>query len=286
MRKTTIGRLLAIAILLCPLLAQVKSSANPKYFNPADVFDLEYASDPQISPDSKRIVYVRNFMDIMKDRRRSNLWIINYEGTDHRPLNTGNMNVHSPRWSPNGNRLLYVSSEEGSSQLYVRWMDAGQTAKITSLTSTASGLAWSPDGKWIAFSMFVKESPKPFAQMPEKPKDAEWAKPAKVIEKLNYRFDGAGYLEDGYSQLFVVPAEGGTPRQITHGSYNHSTTPAWTPDGKHLIFSANRHENWEYDPLNFEVYEVALSDGSIKALTDRQGPDMNPLVSYDGKQIA
>ena len=81
---------------------------------PIDVFQLEYAADPQISPDGTHVVYVRTSMDIMSDRRRSNLWIISADGSDHRPLTTGNENHHSPRWSPEGDRLLYLSGEEHS----------------------------------------------------------------------------------------------------------------------------------------------------------------------------
>ena len=277
-----------ILIVLVPFLvfAGTPNNNNDKTFQPIDVFQLEYGSDPQISPDGKKIVYVRNFMDIMTDRRRSNLWIINYDGSNHRPLTTGNENDSSPRWSPDGTKLLYVSSSDGSKQLYLRWMDTGQTAKLTNLTSSPGGFSWSPNGKWKAFSMMILKSTKPFAKMPAKPKNAEWAKPARVMDKLQYRADGRGYLEDGYTHLFVLSAEGGTPRQITSGDFNHGATPAWTTDGKSLIFSANRHNEWEYDPINSEVYEVSLADGVIKALTDRQGPDSNPVVSPDGKKIA
>jgi len=113
-------------------------------FQPLDVFQLEHASDPRISPDGKRVVYVRNFMDIMKDRRCSNLWIINSDGTEHRPLTSGKHNDSSPRWSPDGKRLLYVSTSGGTLQLYCRWMDTGQTVKLTDVTSAPTGAAWSP----------------------------------------------------------------------------------------------------------------------------------------------
>jgi acylaminoacyl-peptidase len=255
-------------------------------FNPLDVFQLEHASDPRISPDGQRVVYVRNFMDIMKDRRRSNLWIVDFDGSNHRPLTTGNANDSSPRWSPDGSRLLYASSDNDLSQLFVRWMDTGQTAKLTQLTHAPSGLSWSPDGKWIAFSMLVPAKPEPFVEPEGKPQGAEWAEPARVIRKLTYRSDGQGYLEDGYRQLFVLPADGGTPRQVTSGEFNHGGTADWLPDGKSLVFSANRHEDWEYDPKNTEVYRLTLSDGTITALTDRYGPDGSPVVSPDGKQVA
>lgn len=255
-------------------------------FRPKDVFDLEYASDPRISPDGSQVVYVRNFFEIMKDRQRSNLWIVGADGNNHRPLTSGNRNDASPRWSPDGTRLLYVSSSEGPAQLYLLWMDTGQTAKLTDITSQPEGLSWSPDGRWIAFSMLVKETKKPYVTMPEKPDGAEWAEPAKVITRLRYRFDGEGYLPEGYHQLFVLSADGGSPRQLTSGPFDHRSAPSWTPDSKALVFSANRHADADYQPLNDEVYELTLEDRLIKQLTARDGPDADPVVSSDGRTIA
>lgn len=255
-------------------------------FTLENIFDLEYAADPQISSDGKQVVYVRNFMDIMDDRRKSNLWIINTDGSRHRPLTSGNANNFSPRWSPDGTKLLYASTASSSTELHVRWMDTGHSAKITNLTHSPGGLSWSPDGSMIAFTMFVPKEDKPMVSLPGKPDGADWADPARVIDKLQYRADGAGYLEDGFTHVFVVPAEGGTPRQITSGEFNHGGTPQWTPDGEHLIISANRHENWRFEPNNSEIYRVSVSGGSITALTDRKGPDSNPVISPDGEKIA
>lgn len=255
-------------------------------FTLENIFDLEYAADPQISSDGKQVVYVRNFMDIMDDRRKSNLWIINADGSRHRPLTSGNANNFSPRWSPDGTKLLYASTASSSTELHVRWMDTGHSAKITNLTHSPGGLSWSPDGSMIAFTMFVPKEDKPMVSLPGKPDGADWADPARVIDKLQYRADGAGYLEDGFTHVFVVPAEGGTPRQITSGEFNHGGTPQWTPDGEHLIISANRHENWRFEPNNSEIYRVSVSGGSITALTDRKGPDSNPVISPDGEKIA
>jgi acylaminoacyl-peptidase len=257
-----------------------------------DVFNLQLAVDPQISPDGKRIVYVLHFNDIMADKRHSNLWIVNADGSDHRPLTTGNYNDSSPRWSPDGTQLLYISNRDGSPQIYRRWLDSGQTAKLTSLTTAPAGIAWSPDGKWVSFTAHVPESAQPLIKMPAPPEGAKWAEPAKVIDKLVYRFNGAGYLKPGYTQLFVVPADGGTARQISHGKFQHggasfhASEAVWTPDGKSLIMSANRHPDADTDPLNTEIYEFTVADGTVKALTDRKGPDDNPVVSPDGKQIA
>jgi len=257
-----------------------------------DVFNIEFATDPQISPDGRKIIYVRQFSEIMNDQRHSNLWIINSDGTDHRPLTTGNYSDSSPRWSPDGSQIIYISNREGSAQIYRRWMDTGQTAKATNITMPLSGINWSPDGKWISFSMFVAAAPRQIIQMPAPPAGAKWAAPAKVIDKSVYRFDGAGYLPPGYMHLFVIPAEGGTPRQISSGNFHHGQgvfsqgEAVWTPDGKYLIISANRRQDYEYEPLDTEVYEFSVADGSVKALTRRKGPDNSPAISPDGKQIA
>jgi len=120
-----------------------------------DEFQLQLPTDPQISPDGKRIVYVRRFADPMTDKRYSNLWIINTDGTDHRPLTTGNRGDISPRWSPDGLRLAYLSDADGKQQIYVRWMDTGQTARITNLEQAPDAIAWSRDGKMLSFSALV-----------------------------------------------------------------------------------------------------------------------------------
>ena len=255
-------------------------------FKSIDVFELEYAADPQISPDGKRIVYVRRSMDIMTDRQRSNLWSVNRDGTDHRPLLSGTENYTSPRWSPDGTRLLYIARHEGSAQLYVRWMDTGQTARVTNLTGSPGNLSWSPDGTRIAFTMQVPSPSKPLAEMPDKPEDAKWAPPVKVVDRLVYRADGQGFLDPGYAHVFVVPAEGGTPRQLTSGAYDHGSTLSWAPDGQTIVVAANRVDDWEYDPLETNLYAVSLADGSVTRLTDRKGPDTNPAISPDGRRIA
>src|SRR5687767_590144 len=266
--------------------AQSLSRGSSVRFEPIEIFELEWASDPRISPDGKRIVYVRNFMDIMKDRYRSNLWTIDVDGNAHRPLTSGTANYSSPRWSPDGTRLLYASSESGSSQIHIRWLDSGQSAMLTRLPRAPRQISWSPDGKQIAFVMSVEEQVKPWATMPKAPEGAEWAKPARVIESVQYRSDGSGYIEPAFSQIFVIPADGGTPRQLTRGALHHSGKPEWSPDAKSIVFSANLHTNWEMDPRNSEIYEVSVTDGTVRPLTTRQGPDESPVISPDGRRIA
>jgi acylaminoacyl-peptidase len=279
MKPWTISACLFLIGIGAPALRAQEKGA----FEPIDVFRLEFASDPQISPDGKHVVYVRNFMDIKKDRRRSNLWIINVDGSEHRALTSGDNSDRSPRWSPDGKRLLYLT---GEGELMCRWMDTGNVGRLAKLPAELLGMAWSPDGKSIAWTMHVAQTPKPFVQLPTPPKGAEWAEPPVMIRSLNYRLDGKGYLKEGHHHLFVLPADGGTPRQLTTGPHEHLGTPAWTPDSKALLVAGNRHPEGGYDPLNTEIYEVGALDGAVKALTKRKGPDNNPVVSPDGKRIA
>lgn len=257
-----------------------------------DIFAIQTAALPQISPDGKCIVYQRNFADVTTDKRYSNLWIINFDGTGDRPLTTGKFSDVDARWSPDGTELAFISDRGGSEQVWRMWVDSGQMGVVTNVTSAPASINWSPDGQWISFVAHVDEPARKIADVPKPPEGAKWADPPKVIDKLVYRFNGAGYLKPGYAQVFVIPVEGGAARQISHGNYQHggigfnASEPVWSPDGKYLIMSANRHDNYELEPRNTEVYEFRVTDGATKALTSRNGPDNAPVISPDGNWIA
>jgi len=251
-----------------------------------DIFQMEVSSDPQISPDGSRVAYVRRAMEIMSDRPVSNIWVIDSDGSDHRPLLSGGQSYSSPRWSPNGDRIAYVSNVEGrGAQIHVRWMDTGQTALLTNVRNGPGSITWSPDGKTIAFSMFVESSSPPLAPPPAAPEGADWAPPVNVIEIMPYR-SGGHFFETGNDHIFVLSDEGGTPRQITSGDYDHGGQLSWTPDGKSILFAATRKEDAEHDPVEAEIWSVSVADGDMTQLTDRDGPDFGAVISPDGKTIA
>jgi len=273
------------ALILAASIALADSDAN--LLSPLDLFELEVATDPQISPDGTEIVYVRQSMDIMTDRSRGNIWMLSSDGLKHRPLLSGTNSYSSPRWSPQGDRIAYISAAEGRGpQLYVRWRDSGQIALLSNLRKAPTSISWSPDGSQIAFSMFVPGKDPKLAEAPATPEGAKWAPPVKVIDRLVFRADGSGFLDVGFSHIFVVPADGGTARQLTSGDYDHRGPLSWSPDGSNIAFSASRIENAGLQPLESEIWTVTVADGRLTQLTDRVGPDLAPVYSADGSTIA
>lgn len=247
-------------------------------------FDLESVSDPQLSPDGTQIVYTRGWIDKVNDRRESAIWVMNSDGSKNRFL----VNGSSPRWSPDGSRIAYLGrGEPRGSQIFVRWMDAeGAVTQVTRVDRSPQNIAWSPDGRSIAFTMLVPSRDTWNIRMPSRPEGARWTEAPRIIERLVYRRDRVGFLEEGYQHIFLVPADAGTARQLTSGNFNHGGSFSWTPDGKEIVFSSLREEDWEYQWRESEIYAVNVADGSVRQLTKRKGPDTNPEVSPDGRWVA
>ncbi|NBB91851.1 MAG: prolyl oligopeptidase family serine peptidase [Gammaproteobacteria bacterium] len=270
--------LLAASLLPLPALAAP--------FTLEDLFAMEWASDPQIAPDGESVVYVRNFADRQADRWRSNLWRIGADGDAHRPLTSGMHRDLAPRFSPDGERVAFVRAGEGGAQLHVLWLETGQTTRLSQLPAAPSGVTWSPDGRYLAFSMLVESPSEPMATLPRRPEGADWAEPAKVIDRLHWRQDGAGYLKPGDRHLFVIAADGGAPRQLTEGQHDFGGDPAWTPDGESLIFSANLGDDAEQEPVRAWLYRLDIDSGEIEQLTEGEVSHGSPVVSTDGRRVA
>jgi dipeptidyl aminopeptidase/acylaminoacyl peptidase len=220
----------------------------------------------------------------MNDKWESSIWMINADGSHARSLVQGS-DVH---WSPDGKRIAYVAKGEPSGQqIFVRWMDAeGAITQISHLTESPSALEWAPDGKSIAFTMNVpiRETAMRIA-MPAAPKGAKWTEPPKIVTRLNYRSDRIGFTDDSYKHIFLIPADGGTARQITNGDWNHSGI-SFSADSKWIAFSSLREADAEDAFRKSQIYAANLETGEIKQLTHRSGTNSGPMFSPDGKSIA
>ncbi|RZT54693.1 dipeptidyl aminopeptidase/acylaminoacyl peptidase [Sphingomonas sp. BK036] len=259
------------------------SEGPTRSFTGSDLFGLTIVADPQISPDGKTIVYVRRTGDVMTDKMQSSLWLIDVASGRQTPFATQGS---SPRWSPDGARMAYVAPDGDGSQLFVRWLSGTTSARITSFPGDPQALAWSPDGTRLAYIATVAGEGTKLGAAPAKPEGAKWAEPLTIIDRVNYRNDGPGYVKPGYDHLFVVGADGGAARQLTYGKFDDGGPLSWTPDGRSIVFAAIRGPAADRQVMNSDVIAVDAASGTMRTLTTRDGPDAKPRVSPDGAKIA
>ncbi|MCE9602624.1 MAG: S9 family peptidase [Gemmatimonadetes bacterium] len=274
---------LLAALHAAPSALDAQGRPGPDRLTIADYMAWEEVSNPQLSPDGRQILYTKGWIDQMNDRRKTALWIMDADGSRQRFLVEGS----DAKWSPDGTRIVYVADgEPGGTQLFVRWMDAeGATSQVTRVVEAPTGVEWSPDGRSLSFQMRVPK-PEPWSlEMPAAPRGAKWTEPPRVVQSVKYRADRQGFLPDGNTQLFVVSAEGGAPRQITSGDWDNAGG-RWMPDGSALVFAANRVPDAAYAWRQSDIYRVQVATGTITRLTTRNGPDGNPVPSPDGRYIA
>ena len=281
-----------LALTLCvgsALAAQ--ETRSDTLFTVEKYLDFEQVADPQISPDGSQIVYTRRYVDKIADRWESALWLVNADGSRNRFLLKGS----NARWSPDGTRIVYTADgEPNGTQIFVRWMDAeGATSQITRVGDPIGDIKWSPDGKSVGFSMFVPSKNELKIDMPAAPTGAKWTEAPKYVDKLHYRFDRRGYLRPGFRHLFLVSADGGTPRQITKGQWSIGYTsegqPAgagwdWSSDGRTMVF--DRRDTSALLRNVGDIYAVDVSSGAIRKLTPQSGDWSGPAVSPDGRRVA
>lgn len=272
------------------LLAAV--SADARTLELTDYLNWELVANPQVSPDGRRILYTRIRVNKVTDGFDSEIWQMDADGERNRFLLEG----ASASWSPSGDRIAFIGQADDKAQLFVRWMDdEGSVTQITHDTAEPKDFSWSPDGNTIAFRAEVPMKPAMTISLPDRPPGAEWTEDPAVIDKLHYRVDRVG-MKTGYNHLFVVPASGGTPRQLTEGNWDvgrhfygiDATTNgsmSWTGDNSALVFSAAMDEEDESGGFNSRVHSVNVDSGGIDTLVGEEGSWGSAIVSPDGRYI-
>jgi dipeptidyl aminopeptidase/acylaminoacyl peptidase len=279
------------ALLVVPSVASSQETASDTLLTVNHYLDWEQVADPQASPDGSRILYTRRWVNKIEDRWDSGLWIMGADGSRNRFLVKGS----NARWSPDGTRIAYFADgEPKGTQVFVRWMDAeGATSQITHVSETPANLSWSPDGRSLAFTMLVKSETPWKISMPAAPEGAKWTPAPRIVDRLHYRRDRTGYVEQGTVQIFLVPAEGGTPRQLTKGDFGTSElgglgAPSydWTPDGRTIVFDGLRESDADYRYRESYLYAVDVQSGAVRPLVTKKGGWTGPVVSPDGRTVA
>lgn len=233
-------------------LAQRKPAA------PEDLWQWRTLSDPRISPDSKWVAYVEEWNDREAGAARANLWLAPANGRDRTVFTPGPWRDSSPRWSPDGSRLAWISAREAKPQIYVRRLNSDREMQLTTVVAGVRSLAWSADGNWIAF----------VAGADAEPAAASWAPPA-LLPKLLPR-----PVEQ--ERIFVIGSGGGPPQQVSSGAFQHWGEPAWMPDGRSLVAIADHSA----------MYSIDRAGGAMRQLTHAPGWYESPLPSPDGEKIA
>jgi dipeptidyl aminopeptidase/acylaminoacyl peptidase len=244
-----------------------------------DLLAIPVLNDPQMSPDGAQVAFTVTRADREANAYRTHVWVVPASDGPPRQLTTAKAKDTSPRWSPDGTRLVFVSDRGGDKQLWVIPVAGGEARAITSGKAAPADPVWSPDGRWIAFV----GKPEPERARPESD--------VKVISRVRYKEDGEGFWDGRWKQIFVVSAAGGPARPVTAGDYDH-LTPAWSPDGAQLAYTGNASADADFTrKADVWVLPVCLADGGAAAgearrLTGTTGPCQSPAWSPDGRVVA
>jgi dipeptidyl aminopeptidase/acylaminoacyl peptidase len=252
---------------------------------PEDVYAVTSAGDPRLSPDGRLIAYVVTHIDREESAYRSAIWVVPVDGSEEpRQFTAGERRDTSPRWSPDGRWLAFVSNRDGDDekqakgQLYVVPAHGGEARKLTDAKESVEGLAWSPDSTRIAFARRVRD------EAYEEEDDRKRA--PRRFTRVFYKLDSVGWVGDRRKHLFVVGIGGGDERQLTEGDCENDS-PAWSPDGKRIAFASLRGDRWDVEFVSrLYEFEVDGPGGEPRLLTGDGEQGSRPSYSPDGSRIA
>jgi dipeptidyl aminopeptidase/acylaminoacyl peptidase len=265
----------AIGFFVAAGLAASPSGSAPRPFDLDDVARLRGVSEPAISPDGGRVAYAVQTTDLKEDKHESHIWMTSWDGKETVRLTTSKSSDTSPRWSPDGRYLAFLSDREDDNEVSQLWLlprSGGEAEKLTDVKGGIEDYGWSPDGKRL---VLVVNDPDPEA-VPEKdaPKKSKTKKPI-VIDRFQFKLDGYGYLGTRHKHLYLLDRESRKVEALTAGDYEDQL-PSWSPDGKTIAFVSKRGADPDRTD-NWDVYAIEPRAGAAaRALTTFEGADNDP----------
>ena len=244
-----------------------------------DIWALKFVGDPQLSPDAKSVAYTITSINVERNGYDSAVVIQNLSGGIPELFTTGTRNdatvrEHTARWSPQGNKLFFLSNRNGKEQLFVIGACGGEARQLTRTEDGISNPVWSPDGAKIAFTMKL---PKAKTEEPGNPD-------VRVIRRLRHKANGVGFLDERRRHLWLVDVVSGELKQVTTGDFDVSQ-PSWSPCGTQLALTTctNPDSDLRFIP---DVYIVGVDGKGFRKLTNGLGPCSSPVFSPCGTYIA
>jgi dipeptidyl aminopeptidase/acylaminoacyl peptidase len=265
-------RILALFLIACAAFAQAQTRRG---ITAEDYFSFEFLNDPQMSPDGQWVAYTVATIDQKANRRMSRIWIASVDGTHPAVPFTGETTSStSPRWSPDGRFLAFLSARDGGRpQIWVLSRNGGEARKVSSLDNGASSFEWSPDG--TRFVCLTRTGPPPSK-----------ASDVRHYTHIYYKFNDTGYFDEKRSHIAIVDVRTGAAKQITDGDNWNDLDPHWSPDSTRIAFVSNRSGK-EFDlDRNSDVWTISAAGGELTRISDHVGPDTSPRWSPDGTRIA
>ncbi|HLV79720.1 MAG TPA: S9 family peptidase [Chthonomonadaceae bacterium] len=251
-----------------------------------DFMLIRLVSDPQLSPDASRIAFVVRHIDAEKDKYRGEIWLVPAQDGAPRRFTGGEFSDSSPRWSPDGRWLAFLSDrQKPKSQIFLIQADGGEAQALTKLEDGGiQALRWSPDGTKIAF--LFRSTPEAYRkEVAEERQKKELPPPPRLHTRLFYRLDGFGYYDHSYWQVWVADVETGEARPLTSGDYD-CQSPVWSPDSQTLAFLSDRREYTDVEPGHEDLWTVPAAGGEMKRIPSPFGPKGGLSWSPDGRAFA
>jgi len=256
-------------------------------FKPVDLYEVKQVYRGRLSPDGTELVTAAEAINKAENKKYFNLYVQPVKGGPVRQFTRGEAVDSSPEYSPDGKLIAFTSTRSGKPQLHLIHADGGESWQLTKMEGFVSGFTWAPDSKSVCITYVPQDEEAKDREKQSKLGKKGLNSPKKRhIKNFFYKLDGAGYLPEGKTELHMVNVKTGKTTELIKDGF-HNGGPAFTPDGKYVLFSSNKHPDHELEPLRSDLYKVrADGKGKVTKIATHDGPANNPVVSPDGKQIA